>query len=117
MSSDRMFALDAQIGSAPHVFADVIARLEPRALDLAQPLVFSGIGTSLHAARVAADWVTQLTQGAARVCAVDAHDLALRHPLTGDEHVVVISHRGYKRFPTVALNRAREFGARTTAIV
>src|SRR5437762_7910021 len=30
MSGDRMFALDAQIASEPYVFADVLARLEPR---------------------------------------------------------------------------------------
>ena len=111
------YALDTQIASAPEVFADVLARTPPLALDPARPLIFSGIGTSLHAARVATLWVTQLTGGAMRPSAIDAHDLALREPLVGSEQVVVISHRGYKRFPTAALERARTHGAATIAVV
>jgi glucosamine--fructose-6-phosphate aminotransferase (isomerizing) len=111
------FALDAQIASEPEVFADVLASAPPVALDPGQTLIFSGIGTSLHAARVAASWVTQLTGGAARALAIDAHDLALREPLVGGEQVVVISHRGYKRYPTAALAKAREHGATTIAVV
>jgi glucosamine--fructose-6-phosphate aminotransferase (isomerizing) len=111
------FALDAQIASEPAVFADVLARTPPVHLDPERPLIFSGIGTSLHAARVAVSWVTALTGGAVRATAIDAHDLALREPLMGDEQVVVISHRGYKRYPTAALRKAREHGAATVAIV
>jgi glucosamine--fructose-6-phosphate aminotransferase (isomerizing) len=111
------FALDAQIVSQPEVFADVLARTPPVPLDPERTLIFSGIGTSLHAARVAVSWVTKLTGGAVRAVAIDAHDLALREPLVGDEQVIVISHRGYKRYPTAALHKAREHGAATVAIV
>jgi glucosamine--fructose-6-phosphate aminotransferase (isomerizing) len=111
------FALDAQIASEPEVFADVLARTPPLQLDPERRLIFSGIGTSLHAARVAASWATQLTRGAMRAAAIDAHDLALREPLVGGEQVVVISHRGYKRYPTAALRKAREHGAATIAVV
>ena len=111
------YALDTQIASAPEVFADVLTRTPSLPLDPARPVIFSGIGTSLHAARVAASWVTQLTRGAVRAAAIDAHDLALREPLVGNEQVIVISHRGYKRFPIAALERARERGATTIAVV
>lgn len=86
-------------------------------LDSALPIIFSGIGTSLHAARVAADWVTRLTFGRARVLAVDAHDLGTDYPISEVDQVVVISHRGYKRFPNAALSRASKCGARTIGIV
>jgi glucosamine--fructose-6-phosphate aminotransferase (isomerizing) len=111
------FALDAQIASEPDVFADVLASTPPVPLDPERRLIFSGIGTSLHAARVAASWVTELTGGAVRALAIDAHDLALRERLVGGEQVVVISHRGYKRYPTAALVKAREHAATTIAVV
>ena len=111
------FALDDQIAAGPATVRDVLASVAAPALDPARPVVFSGIGTSLHAARVAADWVTQLTGGRTRAQAVDAHHLALRVPLTGDEQVVVISHRGWKRYPTAALAKAQAAGCTTVAVV
>lgn len=117
MSHTARFALDDQIASIPGTVRDVLATVEAPPLDPGRPLLFSGIGTSLHAARVAADWVTQLTGGHTRAVAVDSHDLALREPLTGAEQVVVISHRGYKRFPIAALTRAGAAGCTTVAVV
>ena len=117
MSPAARFALDSQIASIPGTVREVLASVAAPPLDPARPLLFSGIGTSLHAARVAADWVTQLTGGRTRATAVDAHDLALREPLTGAEQVVVISHRGYKRFPNAALARAGAAGCDTVAVV
>lgn len=117
MSPAARFALDDQIASIPAAVGEVLARVEAPALDPGRPLLFSGIGTSLHAARVAADWVTQLSGGHTRAAAVDAHDLALREPLTGAEQVVVISHRGTKRFPNAALARAAAAGCTTVAVV
>lgn len=116
-SAARRFALDDQIAAIPGTVADVLARTEAPALDPARPVLFAGIGTSLHAARVAADWVTQLTGGRTRAHALDAHHLALRAPLAGDEQVVVISHRGWKRYPTAALEKARAAGCTTVAVV
>lgn len=69
------FAYDDQLASMPAVVAEIIARTEWPRLDMGQPILFAGIGSSLHAARVAADWVTQLTSGKVRALGVDAHDL------------------------------------------
>lgn len=111
------FALDGQIASHPRVVRGVLDGPLDVRLDPDRPIVFSGIGTSLHAARVAAYWVADLTGGALRPAAVDAHDLALHAPITARDQVVVISHRGWKRYPNAALARARAVGARTVAVV
>jgi glucosamine--fructose-6-phosphate aminotransferase (isomerizing) len=111
-------AYESQIASMPQVVADVLTRPGIPALDASRPIVFSGIGTSLHAARVAADWIAALSGGAVRAAAIDAHDLASgAAPLQPADQVVVISHRGKKVCPTGALMRARELGCRTVAIV
>jgi glucosamine--fructose-6-phosphate aminotransferase (isomerizing) len=110
------FALDDQIAAQPDVVADVLGRVVP-ALDPRRPIVFSGIGTSLHAARVAAAWTWLASGGRVRAAAIDPHDLALGYPLTADDQVVVISHRGYKRYPRAALDTARSAGALTVAVV
>ena len=110
------FALDDQIAAQP----DEVARLldvEAPGLSAERPLLFTGIGTSLHAARVAAAWVWLLFDGRVRATAVDAHDLALSYPMTARDQVVVISHRGYKRFPRAVLDKARAAGAATVAVV
>ncbi len=46
-----------------------------------------------------------------------AHDLALSAPLNARDQVVLVSHRGTKRFPNAVLARARSVGASTVAIV
>ena len=68
------FRYDEQIESQADAVRTVLDRPSPR-LDPARPLIFSGQGTSLHAARVAAAWAGHPAQ------AVDAHDLALRVPI------------------------------------
>lgn len=110
------FALDDQIAAQPDAVADALTKDVPK-LDAQRPIVFTGIGTSLHAARVAAAWTWLVTDGQVRAAAVDAHDLALRFPLTPADQVVVISHRGYKRYPQATLRKAREIGAATIAVV
>ncbi|HSK39393.1 MAG TPA: SIS domain-containing protein [Arenibaculum sp.] len=111
------FAYDQQLASMPSVIAGVLRKAQAPRLDPARPIVFSGIGTSLHAARVAAEWVSRLSEGAVRPYAVDAHDLGTVAPITPADQVVVISHRGYKLFPNESLRRAHEAGAMTVAIV
>ena len=112
------FAYDDQLQSMPSVVAEIVGRQEWPALDPDRPIIFSGIGTSLHAAKVAADWVTQLTVGRVRVLGVDAHDLgAGAFPLRPDDQAVVISHRGRKVYPSASLRRARSLGCRTISIV
>ncbi|GAA4555491.1 SIS domain-containing protein [Pseudonocardia xishanensis] len=111
------FNLDRQIASAPNTLQTILDAVEIPELDPARPVLFTGIGTSLHAARIAADWVSLLTGGQVRARAVDAHDIGTWAPIRSDEQVVVISHRGTKIFPTAALRRAAEAGASTVAIV
>ncbi len=111
------FALDDQIASQPEALRALLAGIDAPILDPERPVLFSGIGTSLHACRVAAWWTAALSGGTLRPSAVDAHDLALAAPLTPRDQIVVVSHRGTKRFPNAVLARARELGAATIAIV
>jgi glucosamine--fructose-6-phosphate aminotransferase (isomerizing) len=102
----------------PAVVADILGRTDWPKLDSARPIFFAGIGTSLHAAKVAADWVAQLTDGRVRAFGVDAHDLgAGAIPLRSEDQVVVISHRGTKVFPKASLKRAKALGCFTISIV
>ncbi|HEX7324755.1 MAG TPA: hypothetical protein VF292_05320, partial [Rhodanobacteraceae bacterium] len=61
-------------------------------------------------------WVSALSEG--RVCArvVEAHAYALRGHFHPDDQIVVISHRGTKRFPREVHARAQQAGARTLAV-
>ncbi|MBV8822872.1 MAG: hypothetical protein JO123_08785 [Ktedonobacteraceae bacterium] len=111
------FALDEQIASQPEAVRNLLQRLEVPELNLQRPLIFTGIGTSLHACRVAATWVTILTAGGVRPVAINAHSLALNTLLRSIDQVVVVSHRGTKQFPRAVLDRARHMGAATVAIV
>ncbi|GCE28488.1 hypothetical protein KDA_39720 [Dictyobacter alpinus] len=110
------FMLDQQIASQPEALGRIPAQLEVPALDVSRPILFAGIGTSLHACRVAAHWLYTLSAGRIQPLALSAHDLVLLAPLTREHQVVVVSHRGTKRFPGAALRRAREIGAYTVAI-
>ncbi len=112
----REFAFDGQVASQAEAVAAALASTDPPTLDPAKPLVFTGIGTSWHACRVASYWVTELSRGRVTARAVEAHELALRGPLAPGDQVVVVSHRGSKRFPLAVLARARELGALTVAV-
>ncbi|SDP20311.1 glucosamine--fructose-6-phosphate aminotransferase (isomerizing) [Actinopolyspora xinjiangensis] len=85
-------------------------------LDARRPVVLTGIGTSLHACRIAAAWTRMLSGGRVRAHAVDAHDLALSEEITSQDQIVVVSHRGTKQRPNEVLARAAAAGARTVAI-
>lgn len=110
------FTFDEQIAAQPEAVRDVLQRVEPPVLDPERPVIFTGIGTSLHACRIAADWAAELSNGQVRPLAVEAHGLALRAPLCAEDQVVVVSHRGNKQFPTRVLSRANAVGARTVAV-
>jgi glutamine---fructose-6-phosphate transaminase (isomerizing) len=113
-----ILAYDAQLAAIPDVVAGLIARSDYPALDSRKAIIFAGIGTSLHAARVAAEWVTQITDGVVRAFAIDAHDLGTGSaPLRPSDQVVVISHRGKKIFPLASLKRAQALGCKTISIV
>ncbi len=102
------FRYDEQIESQADAVRAVLDRPSPR-LDRERPLIFSGQGTSLHAARVAAAWAGH------PALAIDAHDLALRVPIPADAQVVTISHSG-RGFTPAVLRKARAAGARTFAV-
>lgn len=111
------FALDEQIASQPAAVATRLARVDVPALDPDRPLILTGIGTSLHACFVAAAWIVELSNGTIRPSVYSAHDLALTLPIRAEDQIIVVSHRGTKRFPNTILARARGMGARTVAIV
>ena len=110
------FALDDQIASQPDALRQILARDEWPKLDPDRPILFAGIGTSLHACRVAATWTAQLSGGAIRPHALHAFDVAMDTPITSRDQVVIVTHRGTKRFPNAALARARAIGARTVLV-
>jgi glucosamine--fructose-6-phosphate aminotransferase (isomerizing) len=109
------FAFDQHVLQQPDVVAALLDAELP-ALDPDRPVVFTGIGTSLHACRMAAAWTRIATDGRVRPAAIDAHDLALSESVQPDDQVVVVSHRGTKRYPNRVLAAAREAGASTIAI-
>jgi len=112
------FAYDGQLAAIPSAVRHMLSGTELPRLDAARPIIFCGIGTSLHAARVATGWITSLTKGQVRPFAIDAHDLGTGvAPVVAGDQVVVISHRGKKLFPTASLQRAREAGAAMTIAI
>ena len=115
------FALDDQIVSQPQAVRDVLARGQQWAgqdlLDAQKPLYLSGIGTSLHACRVAAYWLVVLTRGKVRPVVMNAQELAFTDLLQAGDQLVVVSHRGTKHFSRAILTQARERGVKTLAIV
>jgi glutamine---fructose-6-phosphate transaminase (isomerizing) len=116
--TSQTFAYDEQLAAIPWTLTELIAVPNYPALDADRPILFTGIGTSLHAARVATEWISQLTLGSVRPLAVDAHEVGSGHtPLTSRDQVVVISHRGYKTYPRAALRRAHLYGSATIAVV
>lgn len=113
--SPRTFAFDEQVTSQPAAIEAVLRRSQPPPLEPDRPMIFAGLGTSLHACRVAASWALQ-TVGASAV-AVDAHELALSLPIGRGDQVIVVSHGGSGIFLSRVLAKARAAGARTVAVV
>jgi glutamine---fructose-6-phosphate transaminase (isomerizing) len=83
------FALDDQIASQPAAIRTLLEHLQVPPLDRDRPVIFTGIGTSLHACMVAAQWTIELSGGTLHPTVVNAHELALSAPLhAGDEESV-----------------------------
>jgi glucosamine--fructose-6-phosphate aminotransferase (isomerizing) len=116
MENTPHFAYDDQIASQPNAVRKALEHTRVPALDPNRPLLFTGIGTSLHACRVAAAWVSELSQGKLRPAAIEAHELALRGQIRPEAQVVVVSHRGTKRYPNAVLAKAKAAGARTVTV-
>ncbi len=109
-------AYRAQVASQPEAIAHALQHTQPVPLDPGRPMVFTGVGTSLHACKVAATWVGALTEGRLRPTAVDAMELAISGGVRRDEQVIVVSHRGTKRFTNELLTQAKAVGAATVMI-
>src|SRR5580692_4464415 len=80
-------------------------------------IIFVGIGTSLHAARVAESWLRYFSQGHVLAQVEQSFEL-VHHPIafTANDAVVVITHTGTTTASLEALQLARAAGALTVAI-
>ena len=78
---------------------------------------FVGIGTSLHAARVAESWMRELSAGRLLARAEQSFEL-VHHPIafTPRDAVIAISHTGTTAASVKAIRMARAAGALTVAI-
>ena len=110
------FKYDDQIDSQPAAVQSLLGARDLPKLDPSRPVIFAGLGTSLHACRIAAGWLWALSGGDLRAQAVDAHELALRLPLTARDQLVVVTHKTTRGFPGTALAKARAAGAATICV-
>jgi glucosamine--fructose-6-phosphate aminotransferase (isomerizing) len=78
--------------------------------------LFTGVGSSLHACKVASNWIVTLTGGTVRPVVVDALELVLSGGVHLGEQLVVVSHRGTKRFTNDLLKQAKDVGAGTVLV-
>lgn len=80
-------------------------------------ITFVGIGTSLHAARVAESWMREFSGGRILARAEQSFEL-VHHPITFTprDAVIVITHTGTTTASVEALRVARDAGAFTVAI-
>ena len=114
-SPQAMFLHD-EIQRQPTEVQRILSSPIDQALNPDRPIRFIGIGTSLHACRVAEFWLREATGDQINVRAEEAHYFALHGTITPETQIVVVSHRGTKRFPNEVLLRARAVGSRTIAI-
>lgn len=105
-----------QILTQPDAVAAALARTDPPSLDPGRPLIFTGVGSSLHACQVAAHWVTALTDGRVRPAVVDALELTIGGGVRRGDQLVVVSHRGTKRFTNELIAGAAAVGAWTVLV-
>ena len=110
------------IYAQPALIEDVLrerATLERAAAALVEKdrIFFVGIGTSLHAARVAESWMREFTSGRFLAHAEQSFEL-VHHPIafTPRDAVVIITHTGTTTASLEALRMARAAGALTLAI-
>jgi glucosamine--fructose-6-phosphate aminotransferase (isomerizing) len=115
------FALDEQIASQPQALRAILERSQEwrdkPLLDAQKPIYLSGIGTSLHACRVAAHWIVTLTRGKIRPIVMSAHELVYVDLLQTGDQLVLVSHRGTKRFSRNVSAVARARGVNVVAVV
>lgn len=105
-----------EVSRQPQEVSRLLSHPHGLALDPARPIRFVGIGTSLHACRVAEHWVRRISKDRADVRAEEAHYFALHTPISSDSQIVVVSHRGTKTFPNQVLEKGRSVGATRISI-
>ena len=109
-------AYRTQVFSQPEAVDHVLQTTRVPALDADRPIVFTGIGSSFHACLTAAAWVVAVTEGRIRPTVQDAHELVLAGGVRRGQQLVVVSHRGTKRFTNDLLAQAAAVGATTIMI-
>jgi glucosamine--fructose-6-phosphate aminotransferase (isomerizing) len=92
--------------------------VQPAAADLARKrrIHLVGIGTSWHAALVARHWFRKFAGTGPEVEAWHSFEFCAYPPLSADDAVIVISHRGTKTYSILALEMAKSSDAYTVAI-
>ncbi|HKS80937.1 MAG TPA: SIS domain-containing protein [Candidatus Acidoferrales bacterium] len=111
-------AIQAQPALVERMLApgDTIRRVA-EAIAEKQRIFFAGIGTSLHAAQIASQWLRELTAGRLLAHFEQPFEL-LHHPVAfdRDDAVIIITHTGTTTASLQALAAARAAGALTVAI-
>ena len=116
MEEDVMLKYGTEVSRQPREVARLLSSPHSYALDPRRPIRLTGIGTSLHACRVAEHWIRDITHDTANVRAEEAHHFAMFGTITSDTQIVVVSHRGTKKFPNLVLEKGRASGATTVAV-
>src|SRR6266567_1347960 len=133
LRTQHPFHMYDAITAQPQAYADTIERIRPQAekvaprLAQAQRLFLVGIGTSSHAAQVGYHLFRHYGVPRAGVNPAPAviptiqvwhsFDFALYGPpLTADDAVIMVSHRGAKHYGLAAIQRAKEAGCYTLLI-
>ena len=107
----------------PEAIAEMLGKHSDSAREVAAALATKrrlyvvGIGTSWHAVLVAEHWFRRLAGANIEVQGWHSFEFcAYPPPLSADDAVIVISHRGTKTYSFMALERAEERGAYTVAV-
>lgn len=110
------------IFAQPALIEQVLAQREAieraaHAVAQKERVIFVGIGTSLHAARVAESWLREFSQGKIWAHVEQSFEL-VHHPIAFDSRdaIIVITHTGTTTASVEALRVARAAGALTVAI-
>lgn len=121
-SAHPYFVYDAVVAQ-PALIERVLSRRPPiesaaDAVAAKSRLIFVGIGTSLHAARIAELWTREITSGRFRAQFEQSFEF-LHHPfaLDAQDAVIVFTHTGTSSASVEAIHRAKSAGALTVAIV
>ena len=109
--------------SQPAAIAEMLGKHAAQADEVAailaskRRLYLVGIGTSWHAALIAEHWFRRLAGSRVEVQGWHSFEFcAYPPPLSQDDAVIIISHRGTKTYSFLALELARERGAYTLAV-